>query len=89
VVPLCKPALAALATLEFTWYWNNYIWVVSLIESSNNFTAIGGLLSFRGEFVNDWTLISAAALLVAAPVMVVYFLLQRYFVGGLFTGSNK
>lgn len=89
VLPLCRPALAALATLEFTWKWNDYLWVITLIQSTNNATVTLGLSGLRGEFVTNWNLITAASLLAAVPTVIVYLVLQRQFLGGLFVGSNK
>lgn len=89
ILPLCRPALAALATLEFTWKWNDYLWVITLIQSNSNATVTLGLSGLRGEFVTNWNLISAASLLAAVPTLLIYLLLQRQFLGGLFVGSFK
>jgi multiple sugar transport system permease protein len=89
ILPLCRPALAALATLEFTWKWNDYLWVITLIQSTDNATVTLGLSGLRGEFVTNWNLITAAALLAAIPTVLIYLVLQRQFLGGLFVGSNK
>jgi multiple sugar transport system permease protein len=89
ILPLSRPALAALATLEFTWKWNDYLWVITLIQSDANATVTLGLSGLRGEFVTNWNLISAAALLAAIPTLLIYAVLQRQFLGGLFAGSFK
>lgn len=89
IIPLSRPALAALATLEFTWKWNDYLWVITLIQSDANATVTLGLSGLRGEFVTNWNLISAASLLAAVPTVLIYVILQRQFLGGLFVGANK
>jgi multiple sugar transport system permease protein len=89
IIPLSRPALAALATLEFTWKWNDYLWVITLIQSDSNATVTLGLSGLRGEFVTNWNLISAASLLAAIPTLLIYAVLQRQFLGGLFAGSFK
>jgi multiple sugar transport system permease protein len=89
ILPLSRPALAALATLEFTWKWNDYLWVITLIQSDANATVTLGLSGLRGEFVTNWNLISAASLLAAVPTLLIYAILQRQFLGGLFAGSFK
>lgn len=89
ILPLCRPALAALATLEFTWKWNDYLWVITLIQSNSSATVTLGLSGLRGEFVTNWNLISAASLLAAVPTLIIYLVLQRQFLGGLFAGSFK
>ena len=89
ILPLSRPALAALATLEFTWKWNDYLWAITLIQSDSNATVTLGLSGLRGEFVTNWNLITAAALLAAIPTLLIYAVLQRQFLGGLFAGSFK
>jgi len=89
ILPLSRPALAALATLEFTWKWNDYLWAITLIQSDANATVTLGLSGLRGEFVTNWNLISAASLLAAIPTLLIYAILQRQFLGGLFAGSFK
>lgn len=89
ILPLSRPALAALATLEFTWKWNDYLWAITLIQSDSNAVVTLGLSGLRGEFVTNWNLISAASLLAAVPTLLIYALLQRQFLGGLFAGSFK
>jgi multiple sugar transport system permease protein len=89
ILPLCRPALAALATLEFTWKWNDYLWVITLIQSNSNATVTLGLSGLRGEFVTNWNLISAASLIAALPTLLIYLILQRQFLGGLFAGSFR
>jgi multiple sugar transport system permease protein len=89
ILPLSRPALAALATLEFTWKWNDYLWAITLIQSDDNATVTLGLSGLRGEFVTNWNLISAAALLAAIPTLLIYAVLQRQFLGGLFAGSFR
>jgi multiple sugar transport system permease protein len=89
VVPLTVPAIAALATLEFTWIFNDYIWALILIQSDSLKPVTAGLAGLQGQFVTNWPLIVAAALLAAVPTLIIFFALQRYFIGGLTLGSGK
>ncbi|HEY0415773.1 MAG TPA: carbohydrate ABC transporter permease [Gaiellaceae bacterium] len=89
VLPLCKPALAALATLEFTWIYNDFLWAVVLMSSGDKRPITSSLLNLQGQYFTDNNLISAAAILVALPTVLVYALLQRQFISGLTLGANK
>jgi multiple sugar transport system permease protein len=89
ILPLCKPALAALATLEFTWIYNDFLWAVVLMSSGDKRPITSSLLNLQGQYFTDNNLISAAAVLVALPTIVVYALLQRHFISGLTLGANK
>ena len=89
MLPVMRPALAAVGTLQFTWIFNDYLWAVVLVRSDENLPVTAGLMSLRGEYVTAWPTISAGAVLAAIPVMIVFFLLQRQFVSGLMLGSVK
>ncbi len=89
VMPLTVPGIAAVSTLEFTWIFNDYIWALILVQSDNLKPVTSGLASLQGQFTTNWPLIVAGALLAAVPTLVVFFLLQRYFIGGLTLGSGK
>ena len=89
ILPLCKPALAALATLEFTWIYNDFLWAVVLMSSGDKRPITSSLTNLQGTFFTDNNLISAAAVLVALPTIVVYLALQRQFISGLTLGANK
>ena len=88
-LPLCKPALAALATLQVTWIYNEFFWATVLMQSGSKFPITSSLNNLRGQFFTDYNLLSAGSILVAIPVLVVFFLLQKQFVAGLTLGSTK
>jgi len=89
VLPLCKPAFAALATLEFTWIYNDFLWAVVLMQSGSKRPITSALNSLQGIYFTNTNLIAAAALLVAVPTLIVFALLQRQFISGLTLGANK
>jgi multiple sugar transport system permease protein len=89
VMPLCRPVLAALATLEFTWIYNDFFWATVLMQTGANRPITAALNNLTGEFFVNNNLISAAALIVAVPTLVVFFALQKQFVSGLTLGANK
>jgi multiple sugar transport system permease protein len=89
ILPLCKPALAALATLEFTWIYNDFFWAVVLMSSGDKRPITSSLTNLQGTFFTDTNLISAASVLVAMPTILVFLALQRHFISGLTLGANK
>jgi multiple sugar transport system permease protein len=89
ILPLCKPALAALATLEFTWIYNDFLWAVVLMSSGDKRPITSSLTNLQGVFFTDNNLISAASVLVALPTILVFLALQRHFIGGLTLGAQK
>jgi multiple sugar transport system permease protein len=89
IMPLCRPVLAALATLEFTWIYNDFFWATVLMQTGDKRPITAALNNLQGEFFVNNNLISAAALIVALPTLVVFFLLQKQFISGLTLGANK
>jgi multiple sugar transport system permease protein len=89
ILPLCRPALAALATLEFTWIYNDFLWAVVLMSSGDKRPITSSLTNLQGTFFTDNNLISAASVLVALPTILVFLALQRQFISGLTLGANK
>jgi multiple sugar transport system permease protein len=89
ILPLCRPALAALATLEFTWIYNDFLWAVVLMSSGDKRPITSSLTNLQGVYFTDNNLIAAAAVLVAIPTIVVFLSLQRHFISGLTLGASK
>ena len=75
--------------LEFTWIFNDYLWALILIQDDALKPVTAGLSSLQGQFVTNWPLVVSGALLAAVPTLLVFFFLQRYFIGGLTLGSSK
>jgi len=88
-LPLCRPALAALAVLEITWIYNEFFWATVLLQSGDKFPITSSLNNLKGQFFTDYNLLSAGSVLVALPVLVVFFALQKQFVSGLTLGATK
>jgi multiple sugar transport system permease protein len=88
-LPLCRPALAALATLQVTWIYNEFFWATVLMQSGDKFPITSSLTNLRGQFFTDYNLLSAGSIVIAIPVLVIFFLLQRHFVAGLTLGATK
>ena len=89
VVPLVRPAIAALAVLIFTFIWNDFFWATVLIQDEASLPITVGVRSLNGEFVQQWQLISAASLMAAAPPVIIFFLMQKHFIAGLTLGAVK
>ena len=84
-----QPALAALATLEFTFIYNDFFWALMLISSGDKRPITSALNNLQGQFFTDFNLLAACSVLVAIPTIVVYILLQKQFIRGLTLGSTK
>lgn len=89
VLPLVRPALGALGTLEFAWIYNDFLWAVVLMSSGNKLPVTSALNNLRSVFFTDYNLLAAGSVLVALPTVVVFFVLQRQFISGLTLGSTK
>jgi multiple sugar transport system permease protein len=89
MMPLTLPAVAALATLEFTWIFNDYLWAIVLLRSDRLKPVTAGLAALQGQYVMDWTVITAGALLATVPTVILFIFLQRYFIEGLTLGATK
>ena len=89
LLPLSKPLLAALLLLDFVATWNEFPIALTLLQQNNLWTVPLGLLSFLGPFSTDFQLLSAAIVIAALPVVIVYVALQRFFVSGLTAGAVK
>lgn len=87
LLPLCKPALAAIAIFVFQFHWNDFLEPLIYLHSQSNFTLALGLRAFQGEYGTDWNLLMAASLVVMLPPVLLFFFAQRYFIQGVvFTG---
>jgi multiple sugar transport system permease protein len=89
VLPLSLPSLAALATLEFTWIFNDYLWALILVQQNKLKPVTTGLASLRGEFMQAYNIQFAGTLIAVVPTVVLFMFLQRYFIQGLTMGSGK
>ena len=88
-MPLCRPALAALATLEFTFIYNDFFWALILLKDGNRRPITSALNNLQGEFFTDINVLAAGALLAAIPTILVFLALQKQFISGLSLGSTK
>jgi len=89
VLPLCKPILLTLAVFTFMGTWNDFMWPLVVLTDSRLHTLPVALANLSGEHVQDTELMMAGALLTVLPVIVLYALLQRYYIEGIMVGSIK
>ncbi|WP_048645873.1 carbohydrate ABC transporter permease [Nitratireductor soli] len=90
VLPIATPGLSATALYAFVLSWADYAYARTfLVNAPQNWTANLGITTMKGEYVTDWNEISAAAVFVAVPVIIIYLILERYLVGGLTAGAEK
>lgn len=89
VVPLLRPALAALAVLTFTFIWNDYFWAVVLTQNDLIKPVTAGLANLKGEWISAWNIVAAATMIAAIPPVIMFFLMQRHFIAGLTMGAVK
>ena len=89
IMPLCRPALAALGTLEVIFIYNDFFWPLLFIQSGNRLPITTGIKNLQGEFFSNYNLIAAGATITVIPTLVIYLVLQRQFVAGLTLGASK
>jgi multiple sugar transport system permease protein len=89
VMPLTRPALAALGTLEVIFIYNDFFWPLVLIQSGDRLPVTTAINNLQGEFLSNYNLLAAGATITVIPTLIVYLLLQRQFVAGLTLGASK
>lgn len=89
VLPLMRPAIAALSVLIFTFIWNDFFWATVLTTSPEAQPITAGLSSLNGQWVAAWHLVSAGSILAALPPVAMFFLMQKHFIAGLTLGAVK
>ena len=89
LVPIGRPAIVTMVLLVFMWTWNEFLLALVMISDETHRTAPLGLSAFQSRYGVDVPGVSAAAVFVAAPVVILYVLLQRQFLRGMLAGSIK
>lgn len=89
ILPLAKPALAALFILDFVATWNEYAMATTLLRSQGNWTVPLAVQSFSTQHGTDYGPLNAFIIMSAVPVLIVYLMFQRYFVQGALAGAVK
>ena len=90
VTPLARPSLIVTGTMVLNYVWNEYIFPINFLTGSINETLASGLYSLQAtEMSGSWPVFSAAAILVSLPVLMIFFLSQKYMTSGLTSGGVK
>jgi multiple sugar transport system permease protein len=88
-VPLCRPVLVTLALFTFMGTWNDFLWPLVVLSDGAMHTLPVALANLLGEHVQDVELMMAGAVLTVLPVVVMFLMLQRYYLEGIVSGSVK
>jgi len=89
ILPLMKPAFAAMGIYVGMTVWNNFLWPMLILTDSKKFTLPIGLSSLLGPYGNHYTLLISGAVMTVLPIMILFFCAQRFFIEGMSTGSVK
>lgn len=83
MVPLLKPALMVVAVFHFMYAWNDFLGPLIYLDDSRKYPLVLGLYAFQQRFTTDWNLMMAASLATTTPLIILFFVAQRYFVEGI------
>jgi len=89
LVPLVLPGLVGTGTFVFIFSWNEYLLAVTLTDSPESQTLTVGLAAFFGQFIRNWNSIMALSTLTSIPLMIIFFLCQRWVIRGMTSGAVK
>ena len=89
ILPIAKPGLAVLGIFTFVAHWNDFMWPLVVLKDQQRFTIQLGLSAFRFEHTTAYGPMMAGATLAALPMVLIFLLLQRYFMEGLTVGALK
>ena len=89
IMPLTRPAFAALGTLEVIWIYNDFFWPLLFIQSGNRLPVTTAINNLQGQFLSNYNLLAAGAMITVVPTLIIYLALQRQFVAGLTLGASK
>ncbi|PYZ94668.1 sugar ABC transporter ATP-binding protein [Salipaludibacillus keqinensis] len=82
-LPLSKPALAVVAIFSFHGKWNDFLGPLIYLNSMEKYTVQLGLAMFQGMFQTEWSLLMAASIVALLPVLLIFFMFQKYFIEGI------
>ena len=89
LLPLTRPILISLGVLNFVFMWNEFLFAVSFVYSSDRRTITAGLFQFVGQQYSDLGAMAAGIVLSTIPIVIVYLIFQRQIVRGLIAGALK
>lgn len=90
VLPLAKPSIVTTALQVLIYVWNEYIYATTFLTGESKYTLAAGLNALQAtEMTGSWPVFAAAAITVSLPVLVIFFLCQKYMTSGLTAGGVK
>ncbi len=89
LLPLTKPAVAALAIFLFVANWSNFLWPLIILDSPEKYTLPIAVAKLSGAFIDKTQYVAAGSVIAVAPIIVLFFFLQRYFIEGMTLGAVK
>ncbi|HLG62275.1 MAG TPA: carbohydrate ABC transporter permease [Ktedonosporobacter sp.] len=89
ILPLVKPALTAVAILSFQAAWNDFLWPLLVLDSRDMYTLPLGLYFFERDHYTQYNLLIAGSMFNTIPMLILFFIFQRYFIEGATTGAVK
>ena len=90
VLPLAKPSILVTAVMILIYVWNEYLFAITFMTGAENYTLAAGLYSLQAtEISGRWAVFAAASLVVSAPILIIFFAVQRHMTSGLTAGGVK
>jgi multiple sugar transport system permease protein len=89
MLPLAKPGLIAFGIFSTLWSWNELLWPLIILNSPEKMTLSVGLATMEGEYVSNYPVMMAGAVLAVIPMIVMFFIFQRQFIEGIATTGSK
>ncbi|QEU90159.1 carbohydrate ABC transporter permease [Streptomyces kanamyceticus] len=89
MLPLIRPALAALAVITAMWSWNDLLWPLVVNTDPEKMPISAGLTSLKGQFETNYPVMMAGSLVASLPMLLVYLFLQRHFVQSVALSGSK
>lgn len=89
ILPLAAPAMAVLAIFSFMWRWNDFLWPLIVLSTSENFTLQIALNAFQGELNTQWNYLLAMTVITLIPISLVFAFLQKYIATGIASAGVK
>jgi ABC-type glycerol-3-phosphate transport system permease component len=87
IFPLIRPAMITVAIYQFQGAWNDFIWPLLVMQDADKYTLTVGLTFFKGVHYTQFGLLLAGAMINVAPLVVFFFIFQRYFMRGVSTSG--
>ncbi|NRF93780.1 carbohydrate ABC transporter permease [Paenibacillus frigoriresistens] len=89
ILPLLLPITVTVGILDFLWIWNDFLLPLLMLQDANDYTLVLSTNKLFGEYTKDWSLILAALVLTAIPVIIIYAIFQKFIVSGIAEGAVK